>query len=139
MSFLRHSLSSRVDLLSAKHLRLGRSLQRGEGELHFEIDPKLDFLFPARSRPTHLRLYWDRHFHLRLSKNSAARLLLGFHACIGSGSERLLPEWYSEKGRVTATDVLAVEWIQSGVVHYGATVSYFGFFSDGNEFLLQEL
>ncbi|XP_020096914.1 uncharacterized protein LOC109716046 isoform X2 [Ananas comosus] len=100
MSFLRHSLSSRVDLLSAKHLRLGRSLQRGEG---------------------------------------AARLLLGFHACIGSGSERLLPEWYSEKGRVTATDVLAVEWIQSGVVHYGATVSYFGFFSDGNEFLLQEL
>ncbi|XP_039123932.1 sphingoid long-chain bases kinase 1 isoform X1 [Dioscorea cayenensis subsp. rotundata] len=34
------------------------------------------------------------------------------------------------KGGLTATDVFAVEWIQTGVVHYGTTVSYFGFLSD---------
>ncbi|KAI8569987.1 hypothetical protein RHMOL_Rhmol02G0319800 [Rhododendron molle] len=34
------------------------------------------------------------------------------------------------KGGLTATDVFAVEWIQSGVIHYGMTVSYFGFVSD---------
>lgn len=30
----------------------------------------------------------------------AARLP-GFHVCVGSGGERLLPEWYSEKGQPT--------------------------------------
>ncbi|XP_057520396.1 sphingoid long-chain bases kinase 1 [Amaranthus tricolor] len=34
------------------------------------------------------------------------------------------------KGGLTATDVFAVEWIQSGVIHFGTTVSYFGFVSD---------
>ncbi|XP_078447810.1 long-chain base (LCB) kinase 1 [Wolffia australiana] len=34
------------------------------------------------------------------------------------------------KGGLTPTDVLAVEWIQTGAVHYGSTVSYFGFLSD---------
>ncbi|KAG5563640.1 hypothetical protein RHGRI_006176 [Rhododendron griersonianum] len=34
------------------------------------------------------------------------------------------------EGGLTATDVFAVEWIQSGVIHYGMTVSYFGFVSD---------
>ncbi|KAH9606723.1 hypothetical protein KSS87_003787 [Heliosperma pusillum] len=34
------------------------------------------------------------------------------------------------KGGLTATDVFAVEWIQTGVVHFGMTVSYFGFVSD---------
>ncbi|KAJ8632530.1 hypothetical protein MRB53_025866 [Persea americana] len=34
------------------------------------------------------------------------------------------------KGGLTRTDVLAVEWIQTGIVHYGLTVSYFGFVSD---------
>ncbi|KAG0484829.1 hypothetical protein HPP92_008908 [Vanilla planifolia] len=34
------------------------------------------------------------------------------------------------KGGLTATDVFAVEWIQTGVIHYGNTVSYFGFLSD---------
>ncbi|KAL9225094.1 hypothetical protein vseg_001057 [Gypsophila vaccaria] len=34
------------------------------------------------------------------------------------------------KGGLTATDVFAVEWIQTGVVHFGTTVSYFGFVSD---------
>eukprot|EP00268_Persea_americana_P014743 TRINITY_DN16616_c0_g1_i14.p1 TRINITY_DN16616_c0_g1~~TRINITY_DN16616_c0_g1_i14.p1 ORF type:complete len:531 (-),score=108.21 TRINITY_DN16616_c0_g1_i14:319-1911(-) len=34
------------------------------------------------------------------------------------------------KGGLTATDVFAVEWIQSGAVHFGMTVSYFGFVSD---------
>lgn len=34
------------------------------------------------------------------------------------------------KGGLTPTDVFAVEWIQTGVVHFGMTVSYFGFVSD---------
>lgn len=34
------------------------------------------------------------------------------------------------KGGLTATDVFAVEWIQSGAIHFGTTVSYFGFVSD---------
>ncbi|XP_057510367.1 sphingoid long-chain bases kinase 1-like isoform X2 [Actinidia eriantha] len=34
------------------------------------------------------------------------------------------------EGGLTATDVFAVEWIQTGVVHFGMTVSYFGFVSD---------
>ncbi|KAH7866286.1 hypothetical protein Vadar_018192 [Vaccinium darrowii] len=34
------------------------------------------------------------------------------------------------KGGLTATDVFTVEWIQTGVAHYGMTVSYFGFVSD---------
>lgn len=35
------------------------------------------------------------------------------------------------KGGLTATDVFAVEWIQSGIIHFGTTVTYFGFISDG--------
>ncbi|KAK8636645.1 hypothetical protein V6N13_124387 [Hibiscus sabdariffa] len=34
------------------------------------------------------------------------------------------------KGGLTATDVFAVEWIQSGIIHFGMTVSYYGFVSD---------
>ncbi|KAG2662824.1 hypothetical protein I3760_16G000200 [Carya illinoinensis] len=34
------------------------------------------------------------------------------------------------KGGLTATDVFAIEWIQRGVIHFGMTVSYFGFVSD---------
>ncbi|XP_020597571.1 sphingoid long-chain bases kinase 1-like isoform X2 [Phalaenopsis equestris] len=34
------------------------------------------------------------------------------------------------KGALTPTDVFAVEWIQTGAIHYGNTVSYFGFLSD---------
>ncbi|GAB2264979.1 Sphingoid long-chain bases kinase 1 [Dionaea muscipula] len=34
------------------------------------------------------------------------------------------------KGGLTATDVFAVEWIQSGAIQFGTTVSYFGFVSD---------
>ncbi|KAJ8759260.1 hypothetical protein K2173_006780 [Erythroxylum novogranatense] len=34
------------------------------------------------------------------------------------------------KGGITGTDVFAVEWIQTGTVHYGMTVSYYGFVSD---------
>ncbi|GMH28175.1 hypothetical protein Nepgr_030018 [Nepenthes gracilis] len=34
------------------------------------------------------------------------------------------------KGGLTATDVFAVEWIQTGLIHFGTTVSYFGFVSD---------
>ncbi|CAH8303970.1 unnamed protein product [Eruca vesicaria subsp. sativa] len=34
------------------------------------------------------------------------------------------------KGGLTATDVFAVEWIHTGVIHFGMTVSYYGFVSD---------
>lgn len=34
------------------------------------------------------------------------------------------------KGGLTATDVFAVEWIHTGVIQYGMTVSYYGFVSD---------
>ncbi|KAK9068756.1 hypothetical protein SSX86_012871 [Deinandra increscens subsp. villosa] len=34
------------------------------------------------------------------------------------------------KGGLTATDVFAVEWVQTGVIHFGMTVTYFGFISD---------
>ncbi|KAG8391113.1 hypothetical protein BUALT_Bualt01G0154200 [Buddleja alternifolia] len=34
------------------------------------------------------------------------------------------------KGGLTATDVFAVEWIQTGAIHFGMTVTYFGFISD---------
>ncbi|XP_039018369.1 sphingoid long-chain bases kinase 1-like [Hibiscus syriacus] len=34
------------------------------------------------------------------------------------------------KGGLTAIDVFAVEWIQTGVIHFGMTVSYYGFVSD---------
>jgi len=29
---------------------------------------------------------------------AAPARLPGFHVCVGSGGERLLPEWYTEKG-----------------------------------------
>jgi hypothetical protein len=41
------------------------------------------------------------------------------------------------QGGLTATDVFAVEWIQSGVIHFGMTVSYYGFVSDGEFTILQ--
>ncbi|XVF44630.1 hypothetical protein PTKIN_Ptkin02bG0139300 [Pterospermum kingtungense] len=34
------------------------------------------------------------------------------------------------KGGLTATDVFAVEWVQTGIIHFGMTVSYYGFVSD---------
>ncbi|KAK1258204.1 Sphingoid long-chain bases kinase 1 [Acorus gramineus] len=34
------------------------------------------------------------------------------------------------KGGLTATDVFAVEWIRTGSIHFGHTVSYYGFVSD---------
>ncbi|KAK7365228.1 hypothetical protein VNO80_14121 [Phaseolus coccineus] len=34
------------------------------------------------------------------------------------------------KGGLTATDVFAVEWMQTNKIHYGLTVSYYGFVSD---------
>ena len=43
--------------------------------------------------------------------------------------------WF--QGGLTATDVFAVEWIQSGVIHFGMTVSYYGFVSDGEFTMLQ--
>lgn len=40
------------------------------------------------------------------------------------------------QGGLTATDVFAVEWIQTGAIHFGMTVTYFGFISDGNSLAL---
>lgn len=40
--------------------------------------------------------------------------------------------WF--QGGLTATDVFAVEWIGTGIRHFGMTVSYYGFISDGNCF-----
>ncbi|XP_047310892.1 sphingoid long-chain bases kinase 1-like [Impatiens glandulifera] len=37
------------------------------------------------------------------------------------------------KGGLVATDVLVVEWVQSGLIQFGMTVSYFGFVSDALE------
>ncbi|GER37277.1 sphingosine kinase [Striga asiatica] len=34
------------------------------------------------------------------------------------------------KGGLTATDVFAVEWYHTGAIHFGMTVTYFGFISD---------
>ncbi|XP_051144608.1 sphingoid long-chain bases kinase 1-like [Andrographis paniculata] len=34
------------------------------------------------------------------------------------------------KGGLTPTDVFAVEWIHTGAIHFGTTVTYFGFISD---------
>ncbi|CAI9769482.1 unnamed protein product [Fraxinus pennsylvanica] len=34
------------------------------------------------------------------------------------------------KGGLTATDVFATEWINTGAIHFGTTVTYFGFISD---------
>nr|BAH20145.1 AT5G23450 [Arabidopsis thaliana] len=34
------------------------------------------------------------------------------------------------KGGLTATDVFAVEWIHTGIIHFGMTVSYYGFVGD---------
>ncbi|KAL3648229.1 Sphingoid long-chain bases kinase 1 [Castilleja foliolosa] len=34
------------------------------------------------------------------------------------------------KGGLTATDVFAAEWIHTGAIHFGMTVTYFGFISD---------
>lgn len=37
-------------------------------------------------------------FFLMCYYTSGAARLPGFHVCVGSGGERLLPEWYAEKG-----------------------------------------
>ncbi|KAK8714203.1 hypothetical protein V6N13_149397 [Hibiscus sabdariffa] len=34
------------------------------------------------------------------------------------------------KGGLTATDVFAVEWVQTGIIHFGMTCTYYGFASD---------
>ncbi|KAF3952285.1 hypothetical protein CMV_022147 [Castanea mollissima] len=44
-------------------------------------------------------------------------------------SPKLLDDGICEGG-LTARDVFAVEWIQTGVIHFWMTVSYFGFVSD---------
>ncbi|KAL5224356.1 hypothetical protein ABZP36_010995 [Zizania latifolia] len=43
------------------------------------------------------------------------------------------------KDGFTALDILVVEWIQSGIIHFGTTISYYGFVSDENGEGLQVL
>jgi hypothetical protein len=42
-------------------------------------------------------------------QTDAARLP-GFHTCVGSGGEKLLPEWYAEKGKDIFSPHLG-EWL----------------------------
>jgi len=67
-------------------------------------------------------------------KRVTCRLLLNDHACINFIFLIFLStdDLVFIQGGLTATDVFAVEWIQTGIIHYGTTVSYFGFLSDGN-------
>ncbi|CAI9102804.1 OLC1v1001148C4 [Oldenlandia corymbosa var. corymbosa] len=51
-------------------------------------------------------------------------------SCILTYSFFLRKHFRISEGGLTATDVFAVEWIQSGVIHFGTTVTYFGFVSD---------
>lgn len=37
--------------------------------------------------------------------SAAPARLPGFHVCVGSGGERLLPEWYTEKGDAGLDDL----------------------------------
>ncbi|KAE8720448.1 Sphingoid long-chain bases kinase 1 [Hibiscus syriacus] len=46
---------------------------------------------------------------------------------VGTLSLKLIPPY---PGGLTATDVFAVEWVQTGIIHFGMTCSYYGFASD---------
>lgn len=39
---------------------------------------------------------------------SGAARLPGFHVCVGSGGERLLPDWYAKKGNILVFDFLYI-------------------------------
>lgn len=43
---------------------------------------------------------WSLYWYPMLVLSTDAARLPGFHTCVGSGGERLLPEWYSEKGNL---------------------------------------
>ncbi|KAJ6922743.1 monodehydroascorbate reductase [Populus alba x Populus x berolinensis] len=54
------------------------------------IDTKLGFFFSISTQDSFV--HHDNLFHVGTAR------LPGFHVCVGSGGERLLPEWYKEKG-----------------------------------------
>ncbi|KAK7392578.1 hypothetical protein VNO78_21021 [Psophocarpus tetragonolobus] len=61
-----------------------------------------------------------------LFPESPARLP-GFHVCVGSGGERLLPEWYTEKGieLVLSTEIVKVDLSAKSLISAGGeTFSY---------------
>ncbi|XP_020571448.1 monodehydroascorbate reductase-like [Phalaenopsis equestris] len=61
-----------------------------------------------------------------LFPQGAARLP-GFHVCVGSGGERLLPEWYSEKGieLILSTEIVKAELAANTLTSVaGATFTY---------------
>ncbi|RCV32259.1 hypothetical protein SEVIR_6G250100v4 [Setaria viridis] len=61
-----------------------------------------------------------------LFPQNAARLP-GFHTCVGSGGERLLPEWYSEKGieLILSTEIVKVDLASKTLTSAaGATFTY---------------
>ncbi|KAG4982273.1 hypothetical protein JHK87_027022 [Glycine soja] len=61
-----------------------------------------------------------------LFPESPARLP-GFHVCVGSGGERLLPEWYTEKGieLILSTEIVKVDLVAKSLISAGGeTFSY---------------
>ncbi|XP_027367400.1 monodehydroascorbate reductase isoform X2 [Abrus precatorius] len=61
-----------------------------------------------------------------LFPESPARLP-GFHVCVGSGGERLLPEWYSEKGieLILSTEIVKADLAAKSLISAGGeTFSY---------------
>jgi monodehydroascorbate reductase (NADH) len=61
-----------------------------------------------------------------LFPENAARLP-GFHTCVGSGGERLLPEWYSEKGieLILSTEIVKADLASKTLTSAaGATFTY---------------
>ncbi|KAG4996322.1 hypothetical protein JHK85_027761 [Glycine max] len=61
-----------------------------------------------------------------LFPESPARLP-GFHVCVGSGGERLLPEWYTEKGieLILSTEIVKVDLAAKSLISAGGeTFSY---------------
>ncbi|XP_028782347.1 monodehydroascorbate reductase [Neltuma alba] len=61
-----------------------------------------------------------------LFPESPARLP-GFHVCVGSGGERLLPEWYTEKGieLILSTEVVKVDLAAKSLISAtGETITY---------------
>lgn len=41
------------------------------------------------------------------------------------------------QGGTISTDVIGVEWHKTGAVHYGLTVAYYGFMSDGKHHMVK--
>lgn len=76
---------------------------------------RLNFNYMSSSFFLPLHCSGERFFkwvHVSISQLfgfAAPARLPGFHVCVGSGGERLLPEWYKEKGDFTSSLHLIVD------------------------------